>query len=275
MKKFTDLFIFELDRIKYGYLALIGLVAALQVAAVFQVRSHYMNMWMDFQRTTQGNVVDFLNQNGSIQFRNVTGYSHFYFFSLALGVFCLLLYSVVIWHRDWLGKNSFSYRLLTLPGSRMPVFFSKGAVILFMILGLLAIQLILLILEQKLLALLVPSEMFQANTLRQIIYSFEPFRLILPLAPIDFILHYTMGIGGLAFAFLLILIELSFKWKGWMIDAALVAVLVLIPVTLERFGFFRFLYPLETVFFWIFFGAVLFICSVVASRILLNKKIMA
>ncbi|UJF16499.1 hypothetical protein LZ578_05185 [Jeotgalibaca sp. MA1X17-3] len=272
MKKFTDLLVYELDRIKYAYLILIGMIVGLQVFAVFQTRNHFMATFNEYQKNSQGNAVDFLNEHGPLQFLEIANNSY-YFFSIVLGIIILAIYTVAIWYRDWLGKNSFSYRLLTLPGSRMSVFLSKFITLLFMILGLLAIQLLLIILEEKLLVMITPAQLYQTNGLRQFMLYFQPFYMILPTTLIDFILHYTLGISALATVFMMILIELSFKWKGILLDVGIVAGIILLFRGLYAIGWFEYLYPIETLMFMIAFGVVLFIISVLVSRKLLNEKI--
>ena len=38
----------------------------------------------------------------------------------------LIIYVFFIWYRDWLGKNTFIYRLLMLPTARIQCLFGKG-----------------------------------------------------------------------------------------------------------------------------------------------------
>ena len=45
---------------------------------------------------------------------------------IALCVVVLIIYVFFIWYRDWLGKNTFIYRLLMLPTARIQCLFSKG-----------------------------------------------------------------------------------------------------------------------------------------------------
>lgn len=272
MKKFTDLLVYELDRIKYAYLILIGMVMGLQVFAVFQTRNNFIVHFNQYQKSGQGNMAEFLSEYGPLQFIQVASNSY-YFFSIVLAIIILAIYVAVIWYRDWLGKNSFSYRLLTLPGSRMSIFFSKFIALLFMILSLLAIQLILLILEEKLLVMITPTQLYEGSSLRQFMLSFPPFYLILPTTLIDFILHYTLGVSALAAAFMMILIELSFKWKGILLNVGIIVSMVLLFRGFYIVGWFEYLYPIEMLMFMIVLGVVLFTVSVLVSRKLLNEKI--
>lgn len=272
MKKFVDLLVYEIDRIKYAYLLMIGIIAGMQTLAIVLTRYEYMKHLTEYQKVSKGNVMDFLGNNGPLSFIKTLD-SDYYFLSIALSIFVLILYAIVIWYRDWYGKNSFSYRLLTLPGSRMSIFFAKFLTILFMIFGLLAIQLVLIVLEEKLLGLITPSQLYEATSFRQSIMHFPLFYLILPTTLIDFIVHYTVGIGALAVGFTMILMELSFKWKGILIDIGIFLVGLISFRALFLSDIILYLYPKEFLIFLIAFGFVLFIISVLVSRVLLNRKI--
>ena len=57
---------------------------------------------------------------------------------LPLCIVALIFYCFIIWYRDWFGKNTFAYRLLMLPTSRLNLYIAKATTILLFILGLLA-----------------------------------------------------------------------------------------------------------------------------------------
>src|SRR5699024_2551778 len=59
---------------------------------------------------------------------------------IGIGVAALLFYMFFIWYRDWFARNAFIYRLLTLPTSRMNVYFAKLTTIILTVIGLVAYQ---------------------------------------------------------------------------------------------------------------------------------------
>ena len=75
-----------------------------------------------------------------------------------LCVVVLIIYVFFIWYRDWLGKNTFSYRLFMLPTARIHVYLAKATTILLFVLGLVALQLLLLPVESQVLQWMVPNE---------------------------------------------------------------------------------------------------------------------
>ena len=116
MKKFTDLLLFEINRIKKAYLMLIGLIVSLQIVANIWASNNFMRIYKNYLKETRGSMNDFLENWGKFDFFQVQ--NHFIFeLSIILGIFALVLYVFAIWYRDWIGKNNLSYRLLTLPGS--------------------------------------------------------------------------------------------------------------------------------------------------------------
>ena len=77
---------------------------------------------------------------------------------IALCIAVLIIYVFFIWYRDWLGKNTFIYRLLMLPTNRLNIYLAKATTILLFILGLLAMQLLLFPIEGQILQWMVPDE---------------------------------------------------------------------------------------------------------------------
>src|SRR5690625_5018633 len=76
---------------------------------------------------------------------------------IALSVAAIAFYIFFIWYRDWLGKNTFIYRLLMLPTSRMNVFFAKLMTIMTSVLGLVTMQLIFLHVYKVIIKWIIPQ----------------------------------------------------------------------------------------------------------------------
>ena len=86
------------------------------------------------------------NNHGTMSFLNISKSVWFMGPIIVCGV-TLIIYVFFIWYRDWLGKNTFSYRLLMLPTARINVYLAKATTILLYVLGLVALQLLLLPIE--------------------------------------------------------------------------------------------------------------------------------
>ena len=125
----------------------------------------------------------------------------------------LIIYVFFIWYRDWLGKNTFSYRLLMLPTARINVYLAKATTILLYVLGLVALQLLLLPIEVQVLKWMVPSE-FRTDFSINEIANFHDLRIFFPNNFIEFILYYGAGMAAVFIVFTAILFERSFRIKG-------------------------------------------------------------
>ena len=60
MKKFTDLLLFEINRIKKAYLMLIGLIVSLQIVANIWASNNFMRIYKHYLKETRGSMNDFL-----------------------------------------------------------------------------------------------------------------------------------------------------------------------------------------------------------------------
>ncbi|MDE1549660.1 hypothetical protein [Jeotgalibaca caeni] len=272
MKKMTDLLTYELNRMKTGYVILMGLIVVLQTGAVFLVNHWYVRNFEIFQRETQGSILEFQEQFGPATYVDVVN-NVFFNFAIFLGLILLCMYALGIWYRDWIGKNNLSYRLLTLPGSRMSIFFAKLLTILFMIAGLLALELVVIVLGDQLLSMIVPNELYQSTTLVQVINMHPVLFIVLPPTIVDFFVHYIVGISALVVLYMMILLELSYKWKGILIDFAIVAVSFLVVIVAVQSSVFKYLFPHEVLLIGVFLSI---LCAVLAgfiSKKLLQSKI--
>lgn len=273
MNKTINLLIHELERVKYGFIALIIAIFGLQFSQVFLTYFHFKTNLTYFKRESQGNIVDYVRDYGPISMINNISESSLFYFSIMLAIVCLLGYCVVIWYRDWFGKNNFFYRLLSLPGNRISIYLSKLATILVMLVILLALQIMFVYLEQGLLSLLIPKEVFQTNSAWQIIQSHQLLRIILPNYVLDLILHYAVGIGSLSVLFLIILVERSYKWVG-LLCSTVTVILAFSAVIYIRYVELPFkLFPIEWLLLIIVLSVVISIAAIFVGRYLLEKKI--
>ena len=157
MNKFLKLLNFELNRFKKIYIVLILLTVVIQITGVIYKTLNYMNNVNETMRETSINASEYVSQNGTIDFKIMLNTSWF-FFSVALCAAALVIYLFFIWYREWFGKNTFIYRLLMLPTSRVNIFLSKALTIFLLVLGLIAIQLILFPIENFIFKAIIPNE---------------------------------------------------------------------------------------------------------------------
>ena len=192
-----------------------------------------------------------------------------------LCIAALIGYCFFIWYRDWIGKSTFAYRLLMLPTARMNLFWAKLTAILLFVLGLVALQLLLLPILIGLYHQIVPPELALPETVRSFIIHDRIFRLLIPPTFTGFLVSYGTGLIGVIVLFTAILIERSYRWiglVGGIIYAGLCGVLWLTPGLINSFES-NALYPLEIFMLQLAVGLVLLASSLALSRYLLTRKI--
>ena len=142
-----------------------------------------------------------------------------------------------------------------------------------MIVILLAMQIIFVYLEQGLLSLLIPKEVFQTNSVWQIIQSHQLLSIILPNYVLDLILHYAVGIGALSVLFLIILVERSYKWVGLLCSAATIILAFSAAIYVSNIEVPFNLFPIEWLLLITALSVGVSIGAIFVGRYLLEKKI--
>lgn len=196
---------------------------------------------------------------------------------VALGIIAFLFYSFFIWYREWFGRNTFAYRLLMLPVSRMQLFFSKLLTIFIGIFSLVSIKLISLYAGYHIALAIVPEE-FTANVsfLHMLSEQFT-FYYVLPIESSIFFPSIGLGLVFLIVLFTIILMERSFAVKGIVMGAAYGAgalLLTIFPFFLgDIFNNYYLLYNSELLIMVVIILLVISIVSIGISRHLLKHKI--
>ncbi|WP_054708016.1 hypothetical protein [Bacillus sp. JCM 19041] len=114
---------FEMKRIWKAYVLLIFLVSAIQLISVWRSsRNRIADLEVSAQQ--QGLTVSQLGQDFSFDGAELFN-SLPIIGSIMLSVAVLLIYMLLIWYRDWFGKNTVIYRLLMLPANRASLYFAK------------------------------------------------------------------------------------------------------------------------------------------------------
>jgi len=156
---------------------------------------------------------------------------------IALCMAVLGLYALLIWYRDWLGRDTFIYRLLMLPSARRNLYLSKLTALLVFIFAMLAFQLVLLLVEKAMFNLMVPEDMrtrssFAAAVEANVLLNY----LVLPGEVTDFATTYGLGIVAVLALFTAVLLERSYRLPGIVYGllylAACVVAVVLTPFLL-------------------------------------------
>jgi len=213
MNRLLKLVHFELNRFRKIYAALAAVTLLLQFAGLFLAARSYLQRVREEMTLNSLSAASYAAQNRLADFGQFC--SNLWFVApIALGVTVLLLYTFLIWYRDWLGKNVFIYRLLMLPQARANLYLAKLAAIVLMVLGLVAFELAILPLQKLAFNALIPAEFRAESSVTGIIVRHQVLRVLIPPTFPDFLFYYGAGIAGVIVVFTAILIERSYRFKG-------------------------------------------------------------
>jgi len=212
MKNYLKLLNFEVNRFFKLYLTLIGLIIVSQFIGAIVESKVYMDRTDQEMYKNQLSMSQYIERHGVFSFNYVFESEWFLlpiFFSIAM----LMIYVFFIWYRDWFGKNTFIYRLLMLPTERITIYFAKLTTIMFLVLGLVTLQILLIPIEIQIVNSIIPTD-FQSNFSFYHFSSFEIWGWMYPNTFTEFILIYGVGLIFVAVLFTAILIERSYGLKG-------------------------------------------------------------
>lgn len=275
MKNYLKLVNFEFNRCVKLYAVLIGVTIVSQIIAVIATSREYLSQVNESIYKNDMLKADFLNETGEMSMYWVVN-SSWFLVPILICMTAVLFYSFYIWYVEWMGKNTFIYRLLTLPASRMTVFWSKLTTIALMIFGLVSVQLFLLVVDSQLLKMLVSNEFRIDLSLQQISQLSYSLSFLIPRSILTFFTFYGIGFMLLVLVFTSILFERSFRFKGMMLGLGYsvgLFVLFLSPMIAEDVFGFNWLYPGEMLVVEFILGILVIGISSWMSQYLLNKKI--
>ncbi|WP_045520053.1 hypothetical protein [Neobacillus niacini] len=275
MKNYLKLVNFELNRITKLFAVLLGITFVTQIVGVIVVSRDYLNMANEKLYEEMMSKAVFLESFGQMSFLQIVK-SVWFVGPIALCIAGVAFYIFIIWYRDWVGKNTFIYRLLMLPTTRLNIFYAKITNILIMTFGLVAFQLIILPIEMLVMKGMVPNEFRTDMSVKEIVNSMPELTIIIPNSVIELILYYGAGLLVVSILFTAILMERSFRWKGifaGLIYSALAVVVLISPLLLQEFVLNGFFYPIELLVLEIVMGLIVLAASIWMSGFLLMKKI--
>ncbi|WP_284140799.1 MULTISPECIES: hypothetical protein [unclassified Virgibacillus] len=275
MNRYIKLVNFEMNRIAKLYVVLLAVTFVSQVVGVIYFSKHFLKQVNEAMTGNPQNRQEVIESMSPLSFDQVTE-TLLFVGPILISITAVAFYIFIIWYRDWLGKNTFVYRLLMLPTARINVFFAKLTTILLMTFGLVAFQLMLLPFEMKIMQWIVPKDLRIDASINAVLDRFVELRIIFPESFIEFILHYGLGTIIVAIVFTFILFERSFRWKGIIfgfVYGFIAFMLLFSPVLLNELVLNSYLYPSEIVLLEVVAGIIVMACTVWMSHYLLTKKI--
>lgn len=275
MKNYLKLVNFEFNRSAKLFAVLLGITLVIQVAGVIVLSKMYLGRANEKIYEELMPKAEFLSSFGQMSFLSVVG-SVWFLGPIALCIAGVGFYIFIIWYRDWFGKNTFIYRLLMLPTTRLNIFYAKITNILLLTFGFVAFQLILIPIEATVLKWMVPKEFRVDLNVKEIISGMPGLNIFIPTSIFGVIVFYGAGFMVVSILFTAILLERSYRWKGVFagILYSLIAVAVFIsPLLLQEFILNDFFYPMELFVLEIVMGIIVLAVSTWMSGFLLKKKI--
>lgn len=247
MMRYLKLVNFEINRFSKIYISLLLITLVSQFAGVIIVTKSLLNDARKIMSDERLSEAAYLATYNGIDFTHIANTLWFQG-PIALSAVALIFYIFLIWYRDWFGKNTFIYRLLMLPTSRLSIYLSKATAIFLMVLGLIAFQIIILPMENALFNSNVPEAFLNAEMSTSSIAKANPvLMLIIPSTFTQFLLSYGIGLMVMSILFTAIMFERSFRIKGivlGLVYCGIAAALFLAPVFVMALGKFHF-YPNE------------------------------
>jgi hypothetical protein len=258
------------------YLVLIAITVISQITGIIVMSKGYLN---EVHQTIYGELISkaqYIEDYGTITFNDYAMYSLWFLGPIALCAAALLFYVFLIWYRDWFGKNTFIYRLLMLPSARLNVFLAKATTILLLVFGLVAIQLVLLPIENTILKWIIPIDFRTDLSIHEMFEQSSELSVLVPQSFVEFIFHYGVGIMAVLVIFTAILFERSYRLKGILmaiVFGLLSIIIFFLPDFVEILLQKDYLYPVEHVMIRTVLGIIVIGLSIWMSNFLLNKKI--
>ncbi|WP_409296728.1 hypothetical protein V1498_02430 [Peribacillus sp. SCS-26] len=273
--RFLKLLNFEISRFIKIYVSLLVLTVVVQFAGVLILSNKIVNNAEKIMKEEMISLQQYLQNYGKTNFSSIME-SLWFLAPIMISAAALLLYLFLIWYREWTGKNTFIYRLLMLPASRMNIYFTKALTILLMVLGLVALQLAILPLEISFFKAIVPADYRVNLDMKTLIYSNPATMILIPPTFMQFLLHYGGGIMAVFVLFTAILLERSFRIKGIILGVIYCAgalALIVLPLFYAVMKGEMLLYPSELLLLEVLLGLIVCGISIWMSARLLNKRV--
>ncbi|MEK4538409.1 hypothetical protein NST21_24200 [Peribacillus sp. FSL K6-1552] len=275
MMRYLKLVNFEINRFSKIYISLLLITLVSQFAGVIIVTKSLLNDARKIMSEEKLSEAAYITNYGGIDFSHIANTLWFQG-PIALSAVALIFYIFLIWYRDWFGKNTFIYRLLMLPTSRLSIYLSKATAIFLMVLGLIAFQLIILPMENALFNSYVPESLLNMEMSTYSIAKLNSvLNLVIPSTFTQFLLSYGIGLMVMSILFTAIMFERSFRIKGiilGLVYTGIAAALFLAPVFIMASENFYF-YPNELLGILIALGSIVTGLSIWLGSWLLKNRV--
>lgn len=182
MGKLIDLFDFEFNRNKRNYIIIISTFCLLLTTKLIMNLSSY-NYIMNKIIKKSSNVESI----GTFGFDNLITNSELRLFIIGIGV--CLLYSFIIWNKDFVGKNKSIYMLYMLPQNKFNIYISKFLNIICLVYMFVVSFVVVLFLAYNIMPFMMKGNVENFGFARSIM---ETFFVVIPYSLNNFIYNYVI-----------------------------------------------------------------------------------
>ena len=273
MNNILTLYDMEFKRIYKIYFTLIGVLFASNIGATLYKIFFITRRTVD----NEGNLITMhtLKSSEGLEYINtyiVGDLGSMTKMAMAFAVLLCLLYSLVIWYRDYFSKSKTIATLLMLPQKRFNIYISKFLTVIMMIFGIIASQFLFWFIDLFIIKIIlnVNAEGF-LNVFQTMLIRQNRFWNLVFNQPIDFVMIDVLGvILAVTVLFTGVMIERSFRKVGAVLGAIyVVASIVLYIYVTTSYGIYSDILLKVHLLYYL----VMFIVSTLISINLLNKRV--
>ncbi len=273
MNNILTLYDMEFKRIYKIYFTLIGLLFTSNIGATLYKIFFITRRTVD----NEGNLITMhtLKSSEGLEYINtyiVGDLGSMTKMAMAFAVLLCLLYSLVIWYRDYFSKSKTIATLLMLPQKRFNIYISKFLTVIMMIFGIIASQFLFWFIDLFIIKIIlnVNAEGF-LNVFQTMLIRQNRFWNLVFNQPIDFVMIDVLGvILAVTMLFTGVMIERSFRKVGAVLGAIyVVASIVLYIYVTTSYGIYSDILLKVHLLYYL----VMFIVSTLISINLLNKRV--
>ena len=192
--------------------------------------------------------------------------------ALAFSVLLCLLYSLVIWYRDYFSKSKTIATLFMLPQKRFNIYIAKLITVVSMIFGVISVQFLFWFIDLVIIkAILNVNVEGFTNVFKTITVAQDRFTNLIFSQPIDFLMIDVFGVVlAVVVLFTGVLIERSYNKIGIVLGGGYIfaSIILYISLTAQYAQYVDILLKVQIAYY-----IVIFLISILVSKKLLNKRI--
>ena len=273
MNNILTLYDMEFKRIYKIYFTLIGILLASNIGAtlfsIYHVSSGLYSegtniINMNVLKSEKGIKYIYEYLIGNLEFMTKM--------ALAFSVLLCLLYSLVIWYRDYFSKSKTIATLLMLPQKRFNIYIAKLITVVSMIFGVISVQFLFWFIDLVIIkAILNVNVEGFTNVFKTITVAQDRFTNLIFSQPIDFLMIDVFGVVlAVVVLFTGVLIERSYNKIGIVLGGGYIfaSIILYISLTAQYAQYVDILLKVQIAYY-----IVIFLISILVSKKLLNKRI--